>query len=124
MNNFMTGVPRPEPAPQPFQRGTQILQPASTFLFIDVEPASICLTTFRVPDSDYILTVFDGFYSAPGAFHDNGVVLSFSDGHTETHKWVNPSNRDPNAIKGGPHPSPSDVMDVRWLRRRSHHKIK
>jgi prepilin-type N-terminal cleavage/methylation domain-containing protein len=126
MSDFMTPPnaqepmrgPVPKDYPLPFVRGSEILEPANTFAFIDVEPASICFTPFYVPVSDTAQ-----FFSAPGAMHGKGAVLSFSDGHTESHRWKKPSNR---KLLGAnmPHPSPTDKDDVFWLRRRSHHLIK
>ena len=107
----------PKGYPFPFQRGAEILDPANTFAFIDVEPGSICFTPFEIPTSDN-----NQWFSAPGAMHGKGAVLSFSDGHTESHRWRKPSNRKV-LTSNMPHPSPSDKNDVFWLRRRAHHLI-
>lgn len=96
-----------------------IREPSTTFAFIDVEPASICYTPFRIPENDSA-----PFFSAPGAMHAKGATLTFADGHAETKRWKKPTNRAPLAGNGSPHPSPSDRRDVMWLRRRAHHLIK
>jgi prepilin-type N-terminal cleavage/methylation domain-containing protein len=121
MNDFFTpgaqeGVQPNNRLPQPFYRMEQVLGPSSTFLFIDVEPASICFTPFRIPETDSA-----PWFNAPGAFHSKGAVLSFADNHVESHRWIKPSNRPP--LSGSPHPSPTDRRDVQWLRPRSHHLI-
>jgi prepilin-type N-terminal cleavage/methylation domain-containing protein/prepilin-type processing-associated H-X9-DG protein len=97
------------------RRDADILQPSTTFVFTEVEPASICYSTFQVPDSDAL-----PWAMAPGAMHSKSSNLSFADGHVETKRWKLVSNR---AIVAKPHPSPTDATDVYWLRRRSHHMV-
>ena len=119
MNDFMTppGPGRSDPrGPLQLFRGSDVLQPSTTFIFTDVEPASICFTPFRVPMSDN-----ETWFNAPGAMHSRGTVLSFSDGHTESKRWKKPSLRAP--LSASPHPSPTDRADVYWLRRRAHHRV-
>jgi len=99
-----------------YSKASDMLNPASTFVFIDVEPGSICYTPFRIPDTDN-----DPFFSAPGAMHARGTGLTFADAHAETKRWKRPSFRAP--TNASPHPSPSDRADVMWLRRRAHHLI-
>lgn len=98
----------------PFNLASNIRQPANTFVFIDVEPASICFQPFDIPATDST-----SFFSAPGAMHARSSVLSFSDGHTEMHKWFRTTMRP--LPPGNPHPSPTDRRDVVWLRRHAHH---
>lgn len=99
-----------------FNVAAQILRPSTTFVFIDVEPGSMCYTPFRIPDSDT-----DLWFSAPGAMHNKSAALTFAEGHAESKKWKKPLFRPP--TNGNPHPSPSDRADVMWLRRRAHHLI-
>jgi len=106
----------PRNLPKPYFRLDEIQAPSRTFLFIDVEPASICFTPFRVPTSDS-----EQWFNAPGALHSKAAVLSFADNHVEAHHWLKGSNRAP--LAANPHPSPTDKRDVQWLRRRSHHSI-
>jgi prepilin-type N-terminal cleavage/methylation domain-containing protein/prepilin-type processing-associated H-X9-DG protein len=100
-----------------FRKAGDMARPSNTFVFIDVEPGSMCYTPFRIPDSDT-----QQWFSAPGAMHARGTGITFADGHAETKKWKRPSFRAPTA-GGSPHPSPSDRVDVSWLRRRAHHLI-
>ena len=119
MNDYMTppGVGRMNPSgPNQMRKGTDVLAPSTTFIFADVEPASICFTPFSVPDSDN-----EPWFNAPGSMHSRASVLSFSDGHTETKRWKRPVNR--KISSSSPHPPPTDRTDVFWLRRRSHHRI-
>jgi prepilin-type processing-associated H-X9-DG protein len=45
-----------------------------------------------------------------GMYHNNGVVLSFADGHTEHHKWLEETS----LTTGNRHTSPDD-RDLAWL---------
>jgi hypothetical protein len=85
-----------------------------TFLFLDVEPDSICWPCFGVNMSR------DFFFNFPGSRHGNGAVVSFSDSHAEYHRW-----RDPRTLKAySPDyhqhhdPSPGNA-DLLWLRQRT-----
>jgi prepilin-type N-terminal cleavage/methylation domain-containing protein len=117
MNDYITPVGGGSQGLQyHYSRASDMLNPTMIFVFIDVEPASMCYTPFRIPDTD-----FDPFFSAPGAMHAKGTGLTFADGHAESKKWRKPSMRP--LTDGNPHPSPSDPQDVKWLRRRAHHLI-
>jgi len=56
--------------------------PANLFVFIDVNPASICTPAFGVDMS--ALT----FIHLPSYLHNRQAVVSFADNHVETHKWM------------------------------------
>jgi hypothetical protein len=95
----------------PFQRTGDLRVPSETFLFIDVEPASICHTPFLVP-----LTLNSAWFHAPGGMHAKATVLSYTDGHTESHKFYLPGTR--GVMASSPHPPPTDKRDVEWLRKK------
>lgn len=117
MNELLAMDPRYNSGPGSYQRGSEIVEPARVFVFVDVEPARICNTTFRIPTSDN-----ERFYNAPGAMHASGAVLSFCDGHSEIHLWKGPINRP--VMTPAPHEPLTDFQDSHWLRRRAHHLIK
>lgn len=58
--------------------------PANRFVFIDVNPASICTPAFGV---DMALQTFIHY---PSSLHRGLGVISFADNHVEGHKWVDP----------------------------------
>jgi prepilin-type N-terminal cleavage/methylation domain-containing protein/prepilin-type processing-associated H-X9-DG protein len=118
MNDAMAPMNRiaTEPGPTPLRRMPDLKSPEKTFVFIDVEPASICFGAFRVPVFDFV-----PWFNAPGAMHSRRSVLSFGDGHVESHKWKTSSNR--GIMKELPHPAITDTNDVAWLRRRAHHEV-
>jgi prepilin-type N-terminal cleavage/methylation domain-containing protein len=99
-----------------YKNANDIRTPTKVFIFIDVEPGSMCFTPFRIPETDS-----EPWFTAPGAMHGGGSCLTFSEGHAEFKKWKKPSYRAP--TDNSPHPSPSDRTDVMWLRRRAHHLI-
>jgi prepilin-type N-terminal cleavage/methylation domain-containing protein len=99
-----------------YNTDSAMLAPSKTFIFIDSEPASICFTPFRIPQSDT-----EPWFTAPGAMHLKGTGLTFADGHAESKRWRRPDTRP--TMQTSPHPSPSDPNDVKWLRRRAHHLI-
>jgi prepilin-type N-terminal cleavage/methylation domain-containing protein len=86
--------------------------PATRFLFIDVNPASICTPAFGVDMS------LQTFVHYPSSLHGGLGVVSFADSHVESHKWLDPRTR-----KGLPtgrtyishsDPSPNN-QDLRWI---------
>ena len=86
--------------------------PANRFVFIDVNPASICTPAFGVDMS------MQTFVHYPSSLHSGLGVISFADGHVESHKWLDARTR-----KGLPtgqqyithyDPSPNN-QDLRWI---------
>jgi prepilin-type N-terminal cleavage/methylation domain-containing protein len=55
--------------------------PQGTYLFLDVNPKSICWPYFGMHMDR------DAFFNFPGSSHAGSGVIAFSDGHIETHKW-------------------------------------
>jgi len=86
--------------------------PASRFVFIDVNPASICTPAFGVDMSE------GSFVHYPSSLHGGLGVVSFADGHVECRKWLDARTR-----KGLPsgqlyisHWETSQTnQDVRWI---------
>jgi prepilin-type N-terminal cleavage/methylation domain-containing protein len=59
-------------------------RPADRFVFMDVNPASICTPAFGVD-----MTGFTWIHM-PSDMHGNLGVVAFADSHVEVHKWVDP----------------------------------
>jgi len=57
---------------------------ANRFVFMDVNPASICTPGFGVDMSA------ETFIHFPSDLHRSRGVVSFADSHVETHKWLDP----------------------------------
>jgi hypothetical protein len=102
-----------------YKNASQLHAAAQTFLFIDGDPGTICFVPFEIPTAPN-----RPFFTAPGALHGKRYgVLSFTDGHVETHRWHKPylhvndsyMNEDPHTLV------PSDRQDVAYIRSRAHH---
>ena len=93
-----------------------VSSPVNRFLFIDVNPASICTPAFGLDMTT------DQFIHVPSSFHRLGGVLSFADGHVEWHKWMDPRTRK-NNLPGGTFinhgEASSGNQDLKWLRERA-----
>jgi len=90
-------------------------QPANRFVFADVNPANICSPAFGVD------MLQDVFFHYPSSLHNFSGVLSFADGHAESHKWVDPRTRKtvPNGqIIRHTDASPNNP-DLKWIRDRT-----
>jgi len=56
--------------------------PSQIFTFLDVAPGFICHAGFVVAEESSL------YYHMPSAQHQNGGVVTFADGHVESHRWV------------------------------------
>jgi prepilin-type N-terminal cleavage/methylation domain-containing protein len=121
MNDYLNGGAEqyaPIPPVTFYKRNSEFRRPAELFVFIDVEPLSICYTPFEIP-----VVNTQNYFTAPGALHDKRAgVLSFADGHSESHRWKKPVVRATTpTLVSNPHPVPSNPQDVSYIRTRSHH---
>jgi hypothetical protein len=88
--------------------------PSGTYVFLDVNPKSICWPFFGMKMDN------EAFFNWPGSHHRRAAVVSFSDGHIETKKWkdartvaaVSPDYHEHNDF------SPRNP-DYTWLRERT-----
>jgi prepilin-type N-terminal cleavage/methylation domain-containing protein/prepilin-type processing-associated H-X9-DG protein len=91
-------------------------QPADRFVFLDVNPMSICTPAFGVD------MLADDFVHYPSALHNGGAVIAYADGHAQSHKWQDHRTNARWAVAGNhiPHndPSPGN-LDLRWIRERT-----
>ncbi|MEO8428837.1 MAG: type II secretion system protein [Verrucomicrobiota bacterium] len=88
--------------------------PANTFLLQDVNPQNLCTPAFIVLMPGFAA---DSFFHYPATYHNRSGVLSFADGHTETHRW-----RDSRTFKTAPlgQKVPHDTasprnVDLAWI---------
>src|SRR5213083_50703 len=101
-----------------FGKSTDIPTPANTFTFMDVTPQNLCTPAFIVLMPG---RANDQFFHFPATHHQRGGVLSFADGHSESHRW-----RDPRTIRtaklgtkiGHNIPSPGNA-DLAWIYERT-----
>jgi prepilin-type N-terminal cleavage/methylation domain-containing protein/prepilin-type processing-associated H-X9-DG protein len=91
-------------------------QPADRFVFIDVNPMSICTPAFGVD------MIQDDFVHYPSVLHNGSAVLVYADGHAQSHKWTDRRTGARWASPGThiPHGDPSpNNQDLHWLRDRT-----
>ena len=90
--------------------------PAERFVFMDVNPGSICTPAFGVDMSER------SFIHYPSSLHNALGVVSFGDAHVESHKWLDPRTRI--GLTAGekyiPHNTPSsNNQDLVWIAQRT-----
>ena len=86
--------------------------PASRFVFMDVNPASICTPGFGV---DMTLETFIHY---PSSLHQGQSMVAFADGHVESHKWLDARTKIgiPPGQQFIPHNDPSpNNEDLAWI---------
>jgi prepilin-type N-terminal cleavage/methylation domain-containing protein len=91
-----------------------VARPGGLFLFQDVHPKSICWPYFGIYMTE------PAFFNFPGAQHNRGGVVSFTDGHAERHRWVDGRTV---AAQSTDYHRHSDYVgnnrDLTWLRERT-----
>jgi prepilin-type processing-associated H-X9-DG protein len=107
-----------DPGYRTYSKSSQLdaVQPATRFLFIDVNPASICTSGFGVDMRR------DNFTHYPSAEHNGLGVVAFADGHIESRKWRDPKTRK-TLPRGVDHISHGEAsprnLDLPWIRERT-----
>jgi prepilin-type processing-associated H-X9-DG protein len=75
-------------------------------------------------DDSYCGTVAmekDALANTPASYHNGACGFAFADGHSETHKWLDPRTKppvDPSQYRASLRPSPGNP-DVKWLQEHS-----
>jgi len=97
-----------------FRKLSQILRPppSQAFVFLDENPSTL--------DDGYFLVVFDTIIwgNDPGIYHNGACGFSFADGHSETHRWL-----DPDTLAANKPASPKGPRDVPWTLIRASERI-
>lgn len=101
---------------QVYRRTTEVKTPSMIFLFGEIHPNSLCRPMFGIQMDGYRI------YHFPGNYHGKVSNFAFTDGHTESRKWLDgqfnnptppPSNwhdHDGNTVR------PSSYTDLNWLK--------
>jgi prepilin-type N-terminal cleavage/methylation domain-containing protein len=88
--------------------------PGGVFLFQDVCADSICWPYFGVQMNE------DSFFNFPNSSHTQGGIVSFTDGHVERHRWLDPRTlKAYSAAYHNHHDSSPRNQDIAWLRART-----
>jgi prepilin-type N-terminal cleavage/methylation domain-containing protein/prepilin-type processing-associated H-X9-DG protein len=114
MNNYM-GAPE-LPDFRSFMKMGEITAPgpSEAWVFMDEREDSINDGLFAVdPATQYAVIDY------PASYHNGGSNLSFADGHTEYHKWLEPTTNPPlivgQRLPGGSKPTSPNDRDMQWL---------
>jgi len=68
-----------------FFKNTQILHPSGIFVFLDEHPDSI-------DDGYFVNKAYHWHWiDLPASYHNGAAAFSFADGHSELHRWLEPS---------------------------------
>ena len=99
-----------------FLRMSDFRNPAAIFVFLDEHPDSINDAYFlNLPDSpDWV--------DLPASYHNGAGTFAFADGHSEIHRWTDPSTRPPSLPDSANLPfavPPSARPDFAWVRDRT-----
>jgi prepilin-type N-terminal cleavage/methylation domain-containing protein len=92
-----------------YRKVDQIVQPSSSFVFLDEREESI--------DDGYFLVVLDKpniWGNLPAIYHNGACGLSFSDGHSEIKKWL-----DADTLRPGVTGSRNAPRDTLWIQQRT-----
>jgi prepilin-type N-terminal cleavage/methylation domain-containing protein/prepilin-type processing-associated H-X9-DG protein len=96
-----------------FQKSSEmsVTDASQLFVFLDVGPASICHSAFVVVMGDT-----GWFYHLPSVEHSGSGVLTFADGHAESHRWTEADTKSASRSDGGNHFRyfPGN-RDLKWL---------
>lgn len=92
VGSFLTnGANVNNPNYQQFLKLTQIPRPAEIFVFVDEHPNSINDGYFlnKSPENNYWGEA--EWDHLPASYHNRAAAFSFADGHSELHRWLEPS---------------------------------
>jgi prepilin-type N-terminal cleavage/methylation domain-containing protein/prepilin-type processing-associated H-X9-DG protein len=99
-----------------FLKLNQIINPgpSDAFVFIDEREDSINDGLFAIDAAAHYAIV-----DYPSSYHNGGACISFADGHTDYHKWVEPTTNPglvpAKRLPGGSKPTSPTDRDVAWL---------
>lgn len=122
---FDFGYWLPYPAWRIYQRSSDIVTPAKTWVMVDEHPDSINDAAFAVQMIRTTATsgrIVDG----PAWYHNGAAGFSFADGHAEIHRWLGGSKTTKVPVTNGkvgyPGPSvpgspadPGGLKDLHWM---------
>jgi prepilin-type N-terminal cleavage/methylation domain-containing protein/prepilin-type processing-associated H-X9-DG protein len=96
-----------------FRKLTDIPAPSQMFVFIDEREESV--------DDGYILVAMEPdnvWGNLPAVYHNGAGGLSFADGHSEIHRWL-----DPDTLRKGTAGTRKAPRDVPWIQERASARV-
>ncbi len=100
-----------------FRKTTDLLSPSMTFLFMDLTPQSLCTPAFILPMTGQT----ERWFHLPATHHNNGGIVSFTDGHIEAHRWFDPRTIRSTTVgqRIGHDIAAANSRDLRWVQERA-----
>ena len=111
-----------------YRRHSDIRDPSRIFVTLDERYDSINEGNFATDLSNTGTLTGEGvpnpywWVDTPAGYHNQGVVLSFADGHVEHHRWLEGTSLGPIAVTGFRHTSATD-RDLIWLQWRAAERV-
>ncbi|HRI14264.1 MAG TPA: type II secretion system protein [Verrucomicrobiota bacterium] len=101
-----------------FRKSSDLVAASQTFLFQDLSPQSLCTPAFIV---EMATGGSDQFFHLPATHHHRGGVVSYADGHAESHRWFDPKlfQTAPLGTRLAHNLSSPRSRDLAWLRERT-----
>jgi prepilin-type N-terminal cleavage/methylation domain-containing protein len=104
-----------------------INQPAKIFVFLDMREDRVNWSNFMMDMAGFYPSnpsLYKWGSDMPGFYHNRGCGFSFTDGHSEMKKWLDPRTMPPLSKSGADPTSGADIpaagsKDVAWLQERS-----
>jgi hypothetical protein len=90
------------------------VSPADLFLFLDMNPESICHSAFIVHLGG--LSSSGLYYHYPSVEHERSGVLTYADGHIQSHRWTNPGTLSPTNMNDHLSNHAPNNVDLVWLK--------
>jgi len=107
----------PDPNYRTYGKITQMTKPgpSMTWVIMDENPDTI-------NDPCLVIAMTQTLIDFPAKYHNGGAGMSFADGHTEMHRWVDAFAQNPPAGSGGPVaglPASANSQDLAWIQPRT-----
>jgi prepilin-type N-terminal cleavage/methylation domain-containing protein len=97
-----------------FKKLTAIIHPVNVFSFVEENYTSINDGAFAVDCNDN-LDSSSQVIDIPAHYHPNATGFTFTDGHSEIHRWLGPTFRTATANNTPITSNPYDLSDLGWL---------
>ena len=91
----------------------EVRAPARTWAFLDEHPDSINDGAFHLLGGLIIGNA--AWRDLPASYHNNAVGLSFADGHSEVHRWLDPDTSQPVKFKDWEGMLDRGSVDYQWM---------
>jgi prepilin-type processing-associated H-X9-DG protein len=107
----------PDPNYRTYGKITQMTKPgpSMTWVIMDENPLTINDACLEICMQPYLIDF-------PANYHNGAAGISFTDGHTEMHRWVDAFAQNPTAGPGGQGgvlPTPANSQDLAWIQPRT-----